>query len=198
MNDHIDERDIALLASGDIEAKPVEHERHLIECAVCAGLLEKYRQDRLSMKTPLTDDIPENEYASMRASVLAKLDGPARRVPSFFGAPLRWAALAAAVVIIAALGVWWTWQSYTMRGSVMPAPNQLVVRPTSVKPFLSVTGPIPQEAPNQSKASAHTKPPGRRIERAHERPAVLDDVAIKMETADPNVIVIWLVSPKGE
>ncbi len=225
MKGHIAEQDIALLAGADKVKKQIELERHLSECPVCSGLLEKYRKDRQVLRSLVVGDIPEEEYEAVRKSVQVELEATPGRTSAFpRGAWLRWAAaLAATAVITAALGLWWMRHPSVTRVPVMPAPKRLTALPPRVGPMLSPPGPIQQEARRPSKTSTHAKPSATRIEQAQERPyrtagkpsplavnidrgrpgalerpPVLDDVAIKMETADPNVIIIWLAGPKGE
>jgi len=222
MKGHIVEEEIALLAGDDIEAaRRAELELHMSNCQACTSLLESYREDRQAMATLRGDGLRAADYASVGESVLAAIKegiGTARRIPAIW-VPLRWVALAAAVLIAATIGIWWMKNSKPVPVAAVPAPKDQVRVAAAKLPG----APVRQEAGRSPTALKSSKAPDAQVERAQVRPRktesetsphatgivpilpapaerapVLDDVVIKMETADPNVIIIWLSSPRGE
>ena len=95
----------------------------------------------------------------------------------------------------------------------VPVAQQPLTEPVPVVPQVAI-GPKPTEAPRPSQAVSRQRPPAPRphqiaqqrrpIERAPVAATVVsqapvqDEIAMKLETEDPNVIIIWLASPKGE
>jgi hypothetical protein len=146
----------------------------------------------------------------MRHSVLERIneDGISRFQ---FGAVLRWGALAAAILALAVVGTWWLRNAPVPRStepiSAGAPPQAAPVMPEVKNPVRSQNKATPHQAavtkpskrprirPRELAADTQTAP-GPAIDAQH--PAPLDDVVIKWETADPNIIIIWLASPKGE
>ncbi len=211
MREHIGEESIALLAGDDLDPKQrAGAEGHLSACAQCRGTLEEYRRSRESLAALRGKDISASDYAWVRRSVLEQAAGTRAQV-----ALLRWI-IAAVALLVFGVAVHTLWKrTHTPTNIVQRPVNE---SPGSVAGQAAVGHPVPAEAPVPSRS--FSRQPAKRLhEVARQRrsvtpvsvleasaPAqnvagkvpVLDDIAVKLETEDPNVIIIWLSSRKGE
>lgn len=216
MRGHIEEEKIALMARGDLNARETrELAPHLTGCPACSGRLKSYVQDCQAM-TELRDlEFEEDDFARVRRSVLHRLRE--QEVPRVRMHMPFWRS-ALAVVILAAVttSVWWWRNTSTPQVLQVPVPErpaQVIQMPVQIKPRSA--GPM-KPAVNQAGTLPHMRRSNaRRMQPSNELaretvplaegakppgpPAsvILDDVFMKLETPDPNVIIIWLASPKG-
>lgn len=220
MKRHIEEGKIALLAGGDLDpGKASDLAGHLAECPACSALLQRYREGKEAISALRDAGIEASDFDVVRQSVLARIQGKqVSRLESFalrpFGA-LQWATLAAAVLIAVAVATW-QWRSTpvpqvsepagpasTAQVGRTPVSGETHARPV-VEPVTEQSS--AQKAERRPQAPSRSVPIDRSLQGARVRdslvppepqPPVLDDVFVKLETSDPNVIIIWLASQKG-
>ncbi len=222
MRGHINEKDLALLAGGDLEAAgQSEFKRHLAECETCAGVLQNYHEDREAMGRLRMRDLRAGDYAAVRESVLARIrSGDAIRTAPTRLLMLRWGALAAGTVVALIFCLWWVRGPKSVpapsgplqRDQAKTEPNAPSVR-DSILQNAAVPGTIAEDlnpprmrngrAParlrrTETQMRTQTAAAARSAQDEESRVPVLDDVVVKLETEDPNVIIIWLNSPRGE
>jgi hypothetical protein len=217
MKGHIEEETIALLAGDDLSTrKALDVTRHLAGCPACSAKVERYRAGRHEMAALRGADIGAADFEDVRRSVLTRLryqSAPRFRVGTF----VRWGAASAVILTAATTGVMWRREipaTHSTRGSMsateapsgrIPGPDKIEaprdIRPTAAaEVHLGSARKAPKHstAPNREARSVEpfTLPP---VESAQveARPA-LDRVAIKMETPDTNVIIIWLACSEGK
>jgi len=211
MKRHIEGEKIALLAGGDLDAQKVPGlTEHLAECPACLARLQRYRESREAMSALRDSGIEASDFDAVRQSVLARIQGKqAVRLEPFawrrFGA-LQWGALAAVILIAAVIGTW-RWRSAPEpqvsapgpRAGTAEAAKKPAVQQVAKETMASKVGKRPQ-APSRS-ATIDPSLQGARARNSlvvpEPQPPALDDVVIKLETSDPNVIIIWLASQKG-
>jgi hypothetical protein len=216
MTGHIPEENIALLAGGDLDPRETANlQQHIVQCPACAAMLNRYREGREAMASLREEELSDAEYDNVRRAVLDRLQ--VRAVPFFWRwSSLQWMASAAAILLALGLGYIRMrsdaptrvadtpslQKTATVRQSASPvaeaprpAPATGVIREASSAPARRASIPVRKAHPAISTSIANAardrRPP------ATEAPA-MDDIAIKLETDDPNVVIIWLVSPRGE
>jgi len=164
------EERIALYAGGDLspaEAQAVE--RHVAECAGCQMLLSGLRQSLALVREVHSEPVEEAHFAAVRARVLAELERvPARRWRFAWG----FAMAAAAVVLM--IAVW-------------PRPEQRMVLPMSHAPAAPLVAKVLPKPP-QAEPRKPRKP---------RKPQDSEDVVMKIETDNPDVVIYW-IAEKGE
>jgi anti-sigma factor RsiW len=220
MKRHIEEGKIALLAGGDLDpGKASDLAGHLAECPACSALLQRYREGKEAISALRNAGIEASDFDAVRQSVLARVQGKqVSRLESFtlrrFGA-LQWGALAATVLIAVAVGTW-RWRSTpaaqvsepaapagTAQVGRTPVPGEIHPRPV-VEPVTRQSS--AQNVNRRPQAPSRSVPIDRSLQGARVRdslvmpepqPPAPDDVLVKLETSDPNVIIIWLASQKG-
>lgn len=217
MKGHIEEETIALLAGDDL-SKRRAHDlaRHLAGCPACSAKVERYRAGRHEMAALRGASIGAGDFEDVRRSVLTRLrdqNAPRFKVGTF----MRWGAAAAVILTAATIGVMWRREipaANSTRGSMpatetpsgrIPFPDK-VEAPCDIRSSAAVEvhlgtaqkAPKHSTAPNREARSAEpfTLPPADSAQ-VEARPA-LDRVAIKLETPDPNVVIIWLASSEGK
>jgi hypothetical protein len=216
MKGHIEERKLALLAGGDLDPKKSSGvTRHLADCSACSARLKRYQEGREAMSVLRDSGIEARDFAAVRQSVLARIQGKqvSRREPSAwrrFGW-LQWAARAAAVLFAAAIGTW-LWRSAPAPPAPGPAASASMAQvgqtqapgKTPAKPAAKQSLALNVERRTQASSRSVTSGrslPGARVGDSLEAPEAAlpapDDVIIRMETSDPNVIIVWLASQKG-
>jgi len=219
VKEHVEEGKIALLAGEDLEAGQMSAVAfHVSRCASCSAILESYRQRRQAMAACRDLGIRAGEFVEIRQSVLARL--PARKprlgsFPWFHIAPLQAGVLATLLLAAATIGTYAWKRAHELQPAgtavqVNPIP-EAAARPSVGAPAEFAAKPIPARkiARNPDRQTSRREPPAvihaapapvlAAVDpqtQAHQ-PAVPDDVAMKLETSDPSVIIIWLASPKG-
>ena len=219
MNEHIEEGKIALLAGGDLEAgRTAAVASHLSRCASCSAVLESYRQSRQAIAALRDFGVHAGEFADFRQSVLERL--PVRRPHLRFFTwphltPLQGGVLATLLLAAATAGTY-AWKMAHHQQSAEPHAQVKIFPKAAIRPSTGARADLDaRSAPAQRMAQNPDRQLRRRQQRvainaplpsarAHfdpqtqaNQPAVPDDVAMKLETSDPNVIIIWLASPKG-
>jgi hypothetical protein len=220
MKGHIEEEKIALLAGGDLAASELTAAAaHVAQCVSCSAVLESYRQRRQAMAAFRDSGISAGDFADIRRSVLERLPGESRPHFRFFTrpllTPLRYGALAALLLAAVTIGTY-TWKrahapqlaeraasiKISPRESVPPSPGSRMDLPA--KPVAAQTAaqnPYRQaRRGRQATAITTALPPAEAAvdpQTQSHQATMLDDVVMKLETSDPNVIIIWLASPKG-
>ncbi len=214
MSGHINEEEIALLAGNDLGAEAAhEFSRHIASCPDCATRLAAYCAGRQSMAALRETGIGAGEFDVVRQSVLQRIDR--ERVSHHQFGMLQWGALAAALLIAVGAGTWW-WKSAPSPGVVetsrpaapaqeerVPVPLENRMVPTTQPPANQASAMKPAKRPRVEMPKPAIQPFAPAINIAEQgsspahQPVALDDVVMKLETSDPNVIIIWLASPKG-
>jgi anti-sigma factor RsiW len=206
---------IALFASGDLELSDAAAvESHLSRCPACASHLQQYHDDLGALHSLRDEPVDQSDRAAVRRAVLARIGSPGGKVRRFHLLFSPVSAAAAAVMSVALL-VWWLNHPRTVRAPHEPASAVVEIARPSVP---AAAGPTRQAIPSAATSKHSSRKPSRAEGRmAHLKrsadvpvvsaaskpdiftPALLppDDIAIKLETADPNVVIIWLASSKG-
>lgn len=220
MKRHIEEEKIALLAGGDLDpGKASGLAGHLAECPACSARLQRYRESKEAMSVFRDAGIEASDFDAVRQSVLARIQGKqVSRLESFawrrFGA-LQWGALAAAILIAVAVGTW-RWRSApapqvselvaparTAEVGGTPASGETHAKPAVEQVTKDIMASKVEKRP-QAPSRRVTIDPSLGAARVKDslvtpepQPPAVDDVVMKLETSDPNVIIIWLASQKG-
>jgi hypothetical protein len=220
MKGHLEEEKIALLAGGDLAASEIPAAAaHVAHCGSCSAVLEGYRQRRQAMAAFRDSGISAGDFAYIRQSVLERL--PTERRPHFrfftrpHLTPLQYGALAALLLAAAAIGTYAWKKAHAPQIAERVAPIKIspktAIPPSTdarMEPFAKPVA-LPRAAQNPNRqarrgrqtAAITTAPPAAEaavgLRTQPHQATVPDDVAMKLETSDPNVIIIWLASPKG-
>jgi hypothetical protein len=209
------ESKIALHASGDLEAgDSAAINSHISHCPACASRLLQFREDLRALRSLREDPVGQSDCDAARRSVMARVGLRGGRAGRFHNL-YRPASVAAAAAASIALLVWWLSYPRTAHAphETAPAAAEAVKHAGP-----AVTASIREAVP----AAAHGSNPNRNILRTGGRKAHVtpgpeipslsaaskpnpfttvqlppDDIAIRLETADPNVVIIWLASSKG-
>jgi anti-sigma factor RsiW len=216
MKGHIEEEKIALLAGGDLKAEEADDlAGHIAACPACSARLKSYQEGRRAFASLWDTGISESDFDQVRWSVLHRLQE--ERMPRFWLAtPMRWGALAAAIVMVVAMGTWWRFRMPAVRVSStqglgsglasghIPEFSKANVPENEKRPAQAIKRPrIAANAVTPSSTTVHVlqsgdQPAFAQIDPSPAAPVeskpVLDRIAIKLETPDPNVIIIWLAS----
>lgn len=181
---------IALDVEGDLS--PADKRRvhlHLRDCSDCWDLAEDLKDSQRIFKSIRQNTPDQSMLLNVRARVLAEA-GFTRLSwfdRFFLGGFQRKATLAAIAVFVIALSSLWL-------GRERPVPQPVAGIPAA--PL------IPAPAPEPAPVVEVSKPPAVRRQRPALRvkaPAEpVKQVAIKLLTDDPNVIIYWLVDEKGD
>lgn len=214
MSGHIREEKIALLAGGELDAREMpELALHLSGCPTCAARVKSFREDRQALATLRESGVGDSDFDHVRRSVMQQL--PAERFPHFRMGLLQWGALAAAVLAMAVIGTWYWNRGPAPQRSELSGPagrtRVELTQPQPVRPAVPLDKTVVNQ-PRVAKPARILRPPRQQstagsslpatnvaveFSAAAQKPLVRDDVVIKLETPDPNVVIIWLASPKG-
>jgi hypothetical protein len=147
--------------------------RHLGDCVGCQVFASGLRQALETLRAAHADEIPEAAYTAVRARVMAELR-PRRR----WG--WVWAVAGAALVLVAVAGV-----ERGMRVAELPA--------------VALRGPgAPELRAVAPRAAARKKPARKPAWPADSRRYRTEEVLVKLETGDPDVVIYWIAETKGE
>jgi hypothetical protein len=189
------EERIALYAGGDlspVEAEAVE--QHVAECAGCQVLLGGLRESLRLVREVHSEPIEAAHFAAVRARVLAELErAPARRWRFAWGFAMATAAL------VLLMAMW-------------PRPEHRSVRQAFVPPAVHEGGADslvrggppgpPPRAPRTARAQRKAGPGGPGTQkvppRASAPPEPAEPMVVKLLTNDPDVVIYWITSTKGE
>jgi len=216
MMGHVEEEKIALLAGGDLKAKEADDlAGHIAACQACSARLKRYQEGLVAFASLRDAGLGERDFDDVRRSVLYRLKE--KRAPRFWlGAPLQWGALAAAIVMVVVMFAWWrirmpavhisnTYDSGSaitskhipeipkaIVGENVKPPAQDIKHPRLAANTATLSS-TKVHAPQSSGQPAFAQIDPSLVAPAESKP-VLDRIAIKLETPDPNVIIIWLAS----
>jgi hypothetical protein len=155
---------VALHAGGDLTgAKAVEVEQHLGECSACQLLWSEVRESLAELQAAHGKLPAAAHFTAVRGRVMAELERSARP-----GRSLAWiSGLAAAVALLLLLAL-------RPGREVTEVPRMLA----HIPPAPEVVKPAPPVRPLVRQAVAHEP---RRT-----------PVTIKLQTADPNIVIYWI------
>jgi hypothetical protein len=166
------EERIALYVGGDLAGPAAaEAARHLGECAGCQVFASGLRATLETLREGHREEIPQAHYAAVRARVLAELRPR-----------IRWGwvwGVAAAIGVVAAVGV-----ERQLRVPELPA----VALRTPGAPAAGYAVPVVAVA---RPARVHKAAPARPSQPGEE-------LVVKIETADPDVVIYWITETKGD
>ena len=157
--------------AGDLDDAAVG--RHIAECPGCQVFASGLRQTLADLRRAHTEEeIASAHYAAVRARVMAELRP--RRPWGWV-----WAAAGVAAAVFVALSV-------ESRMKVAELPQREIV----------AVVPPPPAAPVVRQAEPETRA-GRPVQRARAR-AKTEEVVMKIETGNPDVVIYWIAEAKGE
>jgi len=197
------EEKIALFVSGDLAPSDAAAlENHLPGCPACRARLVEFGDDRLALGTLVNKTVYEADCVAMRQAVLARIE-ESKRGWGWLRVWFRPVPLAAAAALALAFGGWW------LRDARPPVPVAVNIhfspgQTHPAAPLLAASLPAPEAAAAHQKVTRLRRPSGARnavpAARHSSAPAAAipaEELAIRLETADPNVVIYWFVSPKG-
>ena len=161
---------------------------HLRECPDCWDLAEDLKDSQAIFKSIRQNTPSQTMFLNVRAGVLAQA-GSVRlswfeRI--FWGGFQRKATVAAVAVVVIAVSSLWLSRERTVSQPVTDIP---------AAPAILTPAPEPVPVVEVSKPKVRRQKPAPRVE-ASAKP--VKQVAIKLLTDDPNVIIYWLVDEKGD
>src|SRR5260370_3002050 len=157
------------------EAASADLEAHLKECDRCREFAREIEQNRAAL---LSFEIHPAALHAVRRRVLHQIEAKKRRTTWWAWSAVATAACAAILFV-----------SY-VRSWKNPAPPK-------VAPIVAQAAPPANPAPRAHRPARHKFGPALAAHAV--RPAQkTEPLVIKMLTNDPNVIIIWLVDPKGD
>ena len=165
---------VALHAGGDVTgAEAAEVERHLGECSACQLLWLAVRKNLAVLQAAHAELPAAAHFTAVRSRVMAELEREAR--------PWRWLAWISSVAAVAALLLLGLWPA-----RVAPeAPRMLAWIPPT--PVVAKAAPVVRPAIGPA-----VRLPVRRIV-AHVASAPRRaPLTIKLQTADPNIVIYWI------
>jgi len=203
---------IALEVGGDLDPRRSRSlENHLEGCTVCRDLSEELRSQREQLLRLDREAVGGVMLGSVRRAVLADLADRRRPFLPFLPGGQRLAFAGAAMVILVVAAV-------VLRQGRIPPQPRVAERsiPTSVP--APTTAPAPSPSNDEiAEPSLEVLPPapletvdrpplqlarGDLPARGHEMPPSLsaptEPMTIKILTDDPEVVIYWIVDPKGE
>ena len=152
------------------ESESAELGEHLAVCPSCREFAREIEANRAAIRAVTVDP---SVYAAVRQSVLAGIQAERRR------------------------RAWWMWSAAAAACMAIFTVSMLVARFNSVAPPAPIT--FAKVAPKieWTPVVQHSRPRTRHAHTA-EMAITTEPLMIKMLTNDPDVIIVWLVDPKGE
>jgi hypothetical protein len=198
------QRLVALYVGDDLDrSRSARVKQHLSACPSCRDLEQDLRRDLQTLGDLDAAATATLDLGSVRGAVLEKIENRRKRSPMLLQ-PRLLAALAMVVVVIALALVFRQSRGAgalrtVSRGIPSPAPGQAAVpkpRETSPpQPTPEFARPIPNTA-NTLLVRAETSPSD---SSAPFPPSVpVEPMTIKILTDDPEVVIYWIVDPKGD
>jgi len=183
------ENDLALYVEGDLSpAKAEEVNVHLTSCKACRQLVDELRESQSLFKSIRQETVSPAELLHLRARVMEKV---AVRAPRpFWG---RWVyALAGAAFVAAIVAV--VLGRYGHR-------EQKFVKVAETSPVMSAAPAVIHVTEVENKAPVKLSTRHRRRQEVVQ-PKVsgetLKPMMVKLQTADPNIVIYWLFDQKGD
>lgn len=195
---------VALYVGDDLDrSRTTRFERHLAVCPSCRNLEHVLRRDLRVLRDLDSAAMNGLELGSVRGAVMAEVENRQKRSP-VFPQPRLLSALALVVVVVAL--------ALVMRPSTEPdAPRTVSREIPGPAPGLATVAepqdaPLPQPTPESVPSVPNTADP--RLARAETSPsgpstsspssAPVEPMTIKILTDDPEVVIYWIVDPKGD
>ena len=182
------EKDIALYVEGDLGASGLrEAEAHLAGCGRCHALAQELGESQSMLRSLRQDVVSSAVLAGVRYRVLAEIAGaesPAtwvRRLERivFLGFRRGYALAGVGLCVLVTFGIW-----YAIRAPSVPEAPRLAA--VSKPPVIEVSVPEKVAPVRRGRRSPASKP----VEEPQQ-------IVVKLFTDDPNVVIYWLVEPKG-
>ena len=172
------EKDLALAVEGDLsERRFGKVERHLAACAACREFADRLEESQGVVQSLRDEPVDTAALDAVRARVLERV----RERPV---APNSWRwAFAFPALAAAAAAAFWIW-----------APPEVAPPPVPRSP--AVVAELPRPAQPAPVVKTHRRTPPRSQIRRPEPPA--EPLLVRLETADPNVVIYWTFDPKGD
>jgi hypothetical protein len=183
------EERIALYAGGDLapaEAQAVE--RHVAECAGCQLLVSGLRESLRLVREVHSEPVEAAHFAAVRARVLAELErAPARRWRFAWGL-----AMAAAAVLLIAM-----WPRPQRKIAIIPTAQ---VSHSAADPLARGAPPGPPARASRTARAQRKAGPGGPARTWGSAPPLepAEPMVVKLLTNDPDVVIYWITSTKGE
>ena len=189
---HLNKSELALYAGGDLEPEQrIAAERHLSQCLECSRSLEDFESSRTWFCSLATE--PDNATLSaVHASVIARVS----RQPKFTVANRTWAAALAALLTIGVFSLW----NVGRRDNRAPQPERTTAVLVPKQPAVPSPEPrsklvsVTQALRHARRVPASTS--GMRSISVIE--ATTESPVLKLKTADPNVVILWVVNTTPE
>jgi hypothetical protein len=190
-------REAIVLEAGGTAAEAERLARHLERCDECRRFAAAEVPPLVALRTPVP--LREFDYAAVRARVRAELARPERR--RGFRMPLR---LAMAVTIVALAGgaLFLSLRREapshpTQAATARPSPALALTRGGQARSLPSIASAEPPP-PSQSIVSTHPRTPhlshrGPAVALVHQ--ALQPELRIQIQTADPDIRIIWIANP---
>lgn len=201
---------IALHVGGDLDrARARKLERHLDACPSCRRFEREVRQDLDYLRELDSSAMRDNPLATVRGSVMAEVSGR-RRAPAIL-VPARLVPVLAVAVVLVAL-------SMLLRPGVSERESRIASRdlPTPI----SKVDPVPDTTPvmetrddllpDPAPQLAHKTQADRLLPQVPSEPPSHDQIPVltrsvsvepmtmKILTDDPEIVIYWIVDPKGD
>lgn len=202
---------IALDVGGDLDPRRSRSlDRHLEGCIACRDLAEELRSQREELARLEHEAFESVTLASVRHTVLADLADRRRPVrPAVGGRRLAFAAAVAVVLVVAAavLRFGGTPTRPVVADRTIPtAVSVPATEPVSSPITDAIVEPASAVPPSVPLASVESGPPRlaqRSLTSLANEPAVLrsaptEPMTVKILTDDPEVVIYWIVDPKGD
>jgi anti-sigma factor RsiW len=208
------ETKIALYASGDLDlGDSAAIGNHISRCPTCAARLGQFKEDLRTLRSLHEDPVDRSDLEAVKRGVMAEIglkNKSARHLHGLFRPAYVTVAAAASLALL----VWWLGTPRTAHapggkarleaGAVRPAGPAASAKHEAIAATSSAGIPN-RKSPrtegrathNPSKAAVASLPAASKPELLAPAQLQPDDIAIKLETADPNVVIIWLASSKG-
>jgi anti-sigma factor RsiW len=193
------EKDIALFVEGDLPALRFrEVEAHLNDCETCGELAEGLRESQAMLRGLRQEMVSSAALTGVRERVLAQvgsMESPAtwmRKLERliYVGFRPRYALTGVVLAAMVSAGIW-----YSLRPAKAPEMVRSVVGPAPV------LNDVPRPAQVVPARTVRKTTKAQRYKEVEVQPKAAEaprQVAIKLFTDDPNIVIYWLVDQKGE
>jgi hypothetical protein len=189
------ENDLALFAGNDLEpAKMDEIDAHLPLCETCRQLVQDLRETELLFRSARQDTVNAAALGRVRGNVLEQL--ALRSVRTSWG---RWVYALAGVgfAVVVCIGLWSSLprENVTVISTAVPEP--LPRLPVSPAPSVSSTDSDVRPTVSAPRVKPVRRHPQRETREETPSSESSTEIAVKLLTDDPNIIIYWLVDQKG-